>query len=177
MKRLMFLPLSWVSFDVHCPVELEPVPIQTFKRLRVLGLLLITKTWRHDICSVTWLPGTRLRRAWMWWCRRRVAHDRVPYQLRESFQESLFAGMRVPIKSSSFTFDRTRLTRYKQRCSHSLLVPQPNPCTVRRRRITSITPSHHCNQRRIVRTEPSRPYQSESDACLLQPRIPHLGQT
>jgi hypothetical protein len=110
-------------------------------------------------------------------CGRRVAHDRLPYQLRESFQESLFAGMRVPIKSSSFTFDRTTLTRYKQRCSHSLLVPRPNPCTVRRRRITSITPSHHCNQRRIVRTEPSRPYQSESDACLLQPRIPHLGQT
>jgi hypothetical protein len=58
---------SLVSFDVHCPVKPEPIPIQTVKRLRVLGLLPITRTWRHDLCPVTWLPGTRLRRAWIRW--------------------------------------------------------------------------------------------------------------
>jgi hypothetical protein len=30
---------SLVSFDVHCPVNPEPIPIQTVKRSRVLGLL------------------------------------------------------------------------------------------------------------------------------------------
>lgn len=26
----------------------------------------LLQPWRHDLCPVTWLPGTKLRRTWIW---------------------------------------------------------------------------------------------------------------